>query len=125
MGELDGGGLSYLRREWEETQALDQQIKQLTKTIYVPQVNHGQVASGSVPDTVVENDIDAELSEEQAHRNYAIRAAAWLSLHRRSSGEVESAQENFQVFEEETSEFLQPFLAMLSAEQTASSSPSQ
>ncbi len=33
-----------------------------------PQVNHGQVASGTMPETVVDNDIDAELEEEEAHR---------------------------------------------------------
>jgi hypothetical protein len=32
------------------------------------QVNHGQVASGTMPDTVIDNDIDGELSEEDAHR---------------------------------------------------------
>jgi hypothetical protein len=31
-------------------------------------VNHGQVASGTMPETVVDNDIDAELEEEEAHR---------------------------------------------------------
>ena len=37
-GELDGGGISYLRREWEETQDLPQEKQLLTKTILVPQV---------------------------------------------------------------------------------------
>ena len=37
-GELDGGGISYLRREWEETQDLTQEKQLLTKTILVPQV---------------------------------------------------------------------------------------
>jgi hypothetical protein len=32
------------------------------------QVNHGQVASGPVPQSVIDNDIDGELSEEDAHR---------------------------------------------------------
>ncbi len=31
-------------------------------------MNHGQVASGIMPETVVDNDIDAELEEEEAHR---------------------------------------------------------
>jgi hypothetical protein len=39
IGELDGGGLSYLRREWEETAALPQDKRLLTKTILVPQVS--------------------------------------------------------------------------------------
>ena len=37
-GELDGGGISYLRREWEETLQLPEEKKVLTKTILVPQV---------------------------------------------------------------------------------------
>merc|ERR1712155_189517 len=38
IGELDGGGLSYLRREVEETAALPAEVTEVTKTIYVPQV---------------------------------------------------------------------------------------
>jgi hypothetical protein len=38
IGELDGGGISYLRREWEETQALAEDKRQFAKTILVPQV---------------------------------------------------------------------------------------
>ena len=33
-------------------------------------VNHGQVASGELPDSVIENDINPELSESDAHRYY-------------------------------------------------------
>ena len=43
IGELDGGGLSYLRREVEETAALSAAETSLAKTILVPQVNHAQV----------------------------------------------------------------------------------
>ena len=38
IGELDGGGLSYLRREVAETAALPASVTEVTKTIYVPQV---------------------------------------------------------------------------------------
>ena len=38
IGELDGGGLSYLRREVAETEALPASVTEVTKTIYVPQV---------------------------------------------------------------------------------------
>ena len=38
VGELDGGGISYLRREWEETHDLSPEKQQLSKTIMVPQV---------------------------------------------------------------------------------------
>ena len=43
-------------------------------------MNHGQVASGEVPESVVDNDIDAELSEEDAHANYAIRSGLQRNL---------------------------------------------
>ena len=38
IGELDGGGLSYLIREVRETQALPSSVTAFSKTIYVPQV---------------------------------------------------------------------------------------
>ena len=38
IGELDGGGLSYLIREVRETQALPTSVTAFSKTIYVPQV---------------------------------------------------------------------------------------
>ena len=43
IGELDGGGLSYLRREVEETAALPPSVTSFSKTLLVPQVNHAQV----------------------------------------------------------------------------------
>ena len=46
IGELDGGGLSYLRREWEETAALPQDKRLLTKTILVPQVSESSLEAG-------------------------------------------------------------------------------
>ena len=42
IGELDGGGLSYLRREVEETAALTEAERRLSKTLLVPGVNHAQ-----------------------------------------------------------------------------------
>jgi len=124
IGELDGGGLSYLRREWEETEALSEEVKLLTKTILVPQVNHGQVASGEVPESVIENDIDAELSESDAHKNYAVRVADWLNLVTPASDEeLQTSLANYIVYEAETFEFLQPFFAMHRAEQDGMYSP--
>jgi len=133
IGELDGGGLSYLRREWEETQDLPEEKKQLTKTIIVPQVNHGQVASGELPDSVIENDINPELSESDAHRNYAVRVSDWLQLFfvleesKPISSEPEakykSALGNFLVYEAETLEFLEPFFLMRDAEKNHNYSP--
>ena len=47
IGELDGGGLSYLRREAAETAALPAEVTEVTKTIYVPQVCVRAGESGS------------------------------------------------------------------------------
>jgi len=123
IGELDGGGISYLRREWEETQVLSEQKRMLTKTILVPQVNHAQVASGEVPASVVDNDIDGELAEENAHRNYAMRVADWLVMQVLESTERQDAVKNFMQYEMETTEFLDPFIAMRDLEQTLNFSP--
>lgn len=127
IGELDGGGISYLRREWEETKALTEVQRLFTKTILVPQVNHGQVASGTMPESVVDNDIDGELTEEEAHRNYAVRVADWLVL---NSGlllpedDLSAALARFAGYEAETVHFLQPFFAMLELEQLEEGSTS-
>ena len=40
IGEIDGGGISYLRREVEETEVLPGSVTAFTKTIMVPQVPH-------------------------------------------------------------------------------------
>ena len=110
IGELDGGGVAYLRRypsglwhvivlkhinalkrekskrgighgeslkfkpnlfhrrEVEETALLPAEDQELSKTILVPGVNHAQVSSGPMPEDVIDNDIDPELSEEDAHQ---------------------------------------------------------
>ena len=130
IGELDGGGISYLRRfslklvllivvlvllflilvlfiliiiillhspdhhctgcrEVEETGLLSESDRMLSKTILVPGANHAQVfqiswsisieeadvrmintkvSSGSIPEDVIDNDIDPELTEEEAHQ---------------------------------------------------------
>ena len=39
IGEIDGGGISYLRREVEETKVLANSVRSFTKTIMVPQVD--------------------------------------------------------------------------------------
>ena len=43
IGEIDGGGISYLRREVEETQMLPGSVTSFTKTIMVPQVTHTSI----------------------------------------------------------------------------------
>merc|ERR1711962_351925 len=80
IGELDGGGISYLRREVEETNLLSESERMLSKTILVPGANHAQVSSGSIPEDVIDNDIDPELTEKQAHQEYGVRVADWICL---------------------------------------------
>jgi len=122
IGEIDGGGISYLRREVEETKVLANSVRSFTKTIMVPQVNHAQVASGEVDQGVVDNDIDAEISEEDAHNNYGIRVADWLALSALHLELLDGSQAqqsllNFVQYEKETEEFLEPFKTMYHLEQ--------
>ena len=122
IGELDGGGLSYLRREVEETAALPGSVTTFSKTIFVPQVNHAQVASGEVEQSVVDNDIDGELTEEEAHDNYGVRVADWLSinaLHLQllTQEQAQQALFNMAEYEDATTEFLEPFVTMHQWEQ--------
>ena len=42
IGELDGGGISYLRREAEETAQLPGSVTSFSKTILVPQVSNSK-----------------------------------------------------------------------------------
>ena len=43
VGTLDGGGISYVAREFMETEALEESVKETTFTVIVEDVNHGQV----------------------------------------------------------------------------------
>ena len=127
IGEIDGGGISYLRREVEETEVLPGSVTPFTKTIMVPQVNHAQVASGEVEQGVIDNDIDAELSEEEAHDNYGVRVADWLALNALHLGALDANQAqdallNFVMYKEETETFLEPFRTAYQMEQVGYSS---
>ena len=79
------------------------------------QVNHAQVASGEIDQGVIDNDIDAELTEGEAHQMYGQRLADWLVLNALHLGLVSQddalpALENFVQYEADTAEFLEPFL---------------
>ena len=92
------------------------------------QVNHAQVASGEVEQSVVDNDIDSEISEEAAHENYAVRVADWLSINALPLGLLTEDQAtqclaNMAEYEAETTEFLQPFVTMYQMEQVGFESP--
>ena len=44
----------------------------------IDRVNHGQVASGELPDVVIERDIDAEVDGEEAYKRYAEATIAFI-----------------------------------------------
>jgi len=122
IGELDGGGISYLRREVEETGLLSEEDQMLSKTILVPGANHAQVSSGSIPEDVIDNDIDPELTEAEAHQEYGVRVADWICLQALELGIMSAdvavpAVVNFTRYEQETTNFLEPFNLALAREQ--------
>ena len=86
------------------------------------QVNHAQVASGEVDQGVVDNDIDAEISEAEAHENYGTRISDWLSLNALHLGlltqtQAQQALLNYAQYEADTQEFLAPFATASEMEQ--------
>jgi len=131
IGELDGGGISYLRREVEETAALSQEERALSKTVLVPGVNHAQVCSGEminggIPEDVIDNDIDPEVSDAEAHGQYGVRVGDWIALQALSLGLLSPevaipAVANFTRYEGETAEFLAPFHVARAMEQEGAS----
>ena len=76
----------------------------------------------------MDNDIDGELSEEEAHDNYGLRVADWLSINALSLGlltqdQAEQSLTNMAEYEAATAEFLEPFVAMYQMEQAGFVSP--
>ena len=80
------------------------------------------MASGSVEQSVVDNDIDGELTEEEAHHNYGVRVADWLSINALhlellTQDQAQQALFNMAEYEAATHEFLLPFVTMHQIEQ--------
>ena len=72
----------------------------------------------------MDNDIDAEISEEEAHANYGVRVADWLALNALHLGILTANQAqqsllNFAQYETETNLFLEPFFNTYQFEQQA------
>ena len=83
------------------------------------------VASGEIDQGVIDNDIDAELSQAEAHAQYGARLADWLAINCHALGvmeEVEAAVANMAGYEAETEEFLKPFVEVHNLEQQGFSS---
>ena len=64
VGSLDGGSLSYVTREARESK--NPELKGRYPVLVIDKVNHAQVASGEIPDIVVQNDVPAEVDNEEA-----------------------------------------------------------
>ena len=97
------------------------------ENIFFFQVNHAQVASGEVEQGVIDNDIDAELTEEEAHDIYGVRVADWLALNALHLGALDASQAqdallNFVIYKAETDAFLLPFIEAYQMEQMGYSS---
>ena len=95
---------------------------------YNLQVNHAQVASGEVDQGVIDNDIDPELPEEEAHALYGARVADWLALAALQLGvlsaeQAQGAELRFSAYTQDTATFLQPFVLAHQSEQRGDTSP--
>ena len=71
---------------------------------------------------MVDNDIDAELTEEEAHHTYGLRVADWLSINALqlellTLDQAQQALLNMAEYEVATYEFLEPFFTMHQIEQ--------
>ena len=64
-------------REWRESNQ-SPQTQRDSPVLLVRDVNHGQVASGDLPDTVVEHDVDSDVDLDEAHDRYAKTAVAFI-----------------------------------------------
>ena len=48
IGTLDGGGITYAAREFEETAALSDEVRKTTFSLILEDVNHSQVGLESI-----------------------------------------------------------------------------
>jgi len=117
MGSLDGGALSYVTREARESHKPELEGK--FPVFVIDRVNHGQVASGELPDVVIERDVDAEVDGDEAYKRYAEATVAFMvtNSHEDFTPEIVDGQMNImrdlQTF---TDAFLKPFEDMRALE---------
>lgn len=124
MGTLDGG-LPYAFREWSESnQSPDTQHD--SPVLLVEGVNHGQVASGDInnlPATVVNHDVDSDLTIQEAHSRYAKTAIAFIvtattTRHLFPEDTVADQNEKMGVMKAYTKSFFDPFVTLSQLEST-------
>lgn len=78
MGTIDGNGILRFYLDVLETAALPESVQETSFSVVVDDVNHAQVSSGPMPESVTNPDIDAEVSDEEAHRRYGAVAADFI-----------------------------------------------
>jgi len=117
MGSLDGGALSYVTREARESH--NPELEGKFPVFVIDRVNHGQVASGELPDVVIERDVDAEVDGEEAYKRYAEATIAFMVTNSFEDFAPEIVEEQLnkkQELEIFTDEFLRPFEEMRALE---------
>lgn len=129
IGELDGGAVSYLYREWLESKAIDdlhpEAVGQFPCYV-IEAVNHGQVASGEMPDVVVDRDLPAEVSAEEAWRRYAEAIVSFVTIQNEATfpaEDVENAQSIAGKLETFTETYLQPINDVAQLESSGTECP--
>merc|ERR1719331_1645393 len=82
VGELDGLTVSFVFREWKESQEAEDLIGMPGRfpVHVIDDANHGQVASGAIPEFVTSQDIPSPISFEEAHSRYATSVAAFVTV---------------------------------------------
>merc|ERR1712170_278765 len=126
VGSLDGGSLSYVTREARESK--DPVLEGKYPVLVIDRVNHAQVASGEIPDIVIENDVDAEVDNEEAFIRYSTAAVAFMVAAGYESFDPETVAEQLNIMNgllEFTDEFLLPFEEMRLLEQNEDGTSSE
>jgi len=116
VGELDGLTISFVFREWQESQEAEDLIGMPGRfpVHVIDDANHGQVASGAIPEFVTSQDIPSPISFEEAHSRYATSVAAFVTVQSQelfTDEEVSTAESTMENLHKYTSEFLVPFAA--------------
>ena len=85
----------------------------------IDRVTHGQVASGELPEVVIERDIDPEVDGEEAYKRYAEATIAFIVTTRFEDFTPEVVEEQLgkmKELETFTNEFMRPFEDMRALE---------
>lgn len=113
VGSLDAGALSYVPREARESN--EPGLEGRFPVLVIDRVNHAQVASGEMPEVVIENDIDPEVDNEEAFNRYAKASVAFMVTSIPDNFDPAIVEEHLSVLAELqafTDSFLAPFQAM-------------